>query len=94
MDNMQVSLEPVYRKIADREVNSIIKSLSKDIALGLTEIGPLKRCEDVVKENLKDFKGIVKAVGYDSPNPKFKTILGLNGVKYTAVPGNQMSSQV
>ena len=48
-----------------------------------------------MKENLKDFKGIVKAVGYDSPNPKFKTILGLNnGVKYTAPPGNQMSSQV
>lgn len=25
---------------------------------------------------MKDFKGIVKAVGYDSPNKKFKDILG------------------
>ena len=91
-----MDLIPVYRKVADREVNSVIKAIKLDIEMGAIQIGQPKKCEDVIRENLKEFKGIVKAVGYDSPNPKFKKILGLapSSTKLAvAAPNSQLGSQ-
>lgn len=88
-------LDPVYRKVANKEVDAIHKAVLKNIDLGMTEMGPPKRCEDVVRENLKDFRGIIKAVGYDSPNKKFKTILGVNsGTKGIEIATANPSTQV
>ena len=39
------------------------------------EIGHFKDCEEVIRDNVKDYRGIMKAVGYDSPNQKFKDII-------------------
>ena len=37
----------------------------------------------MIEENIKDYRGIIKAVGFDSPNKKYKEILGSAGVKVT-----------
>ena len=66
--NYQTVLDPIYRKVADKEVNTISKLMARNIEHGLYEIGPKKACEEVIRENLKEYKGIMKAVGYDSPN--------------------------
>jgi len=79
--NYFTQLDPVYRKVADKEVNAINKILISELDLKVTEIGEHKSCEHIIKENIKDYKGIVKTAGFDSPSQKFKHILGLSGGK-------------
>ena len=49
--------------------------MARNVQFALYDIGTKRSCKDVVKENMKDYKGIIKAVGYDSPNKKFKDII-------------------
>ena len=74
--NHQSVLEPVYFKAAAKEVNSLSKVFARNVELCLYDIGPHKALQDVIRENQKDYKGLAKAVGYDSPNKKFKDIIG------------------
>ena len=69
-------LDPVHFKAAAKEVNTLNKIVARNVELCLYDIGPHKALQDVIRENQKDYKGIIKAVGYDSPNKKFKDILG------------------
>lgn len=69
-------LDPVFFKAVQKEVNTLNKAHARNVEFCLYDIGPRKSLQDVIKENQKDYKGIIKAVGYDSPNKKFKDILG------------------
>lgn len=94
--NYFTQLDPVFRKVANKEVNAINKTLASDLDLRVTQIGEHKSCEQIVKENIKDYKGIVKAAGFDSPNLKFKHILGQSSSKSTGLkelfPGTRVVS--
>ena len=70
--------------IADKEVTAITRAAVKSIKMGSCAIGAPKSCESVIRENVKDYKGIIKAVGYDSPSKKFKEILSINKPGTTA----------
>lgn len=72
---VSAELEPAYRRLADRDINSVTQTFFEQIREGVYEIGNLKTCTDVIRDNVKDYRGIMKAVGYDSPNQKFKDIL-------------------
>ena len=73
--NHQSILDPLFLKVALKEINSVNKIMARNVELALYDIGPKKSCQDVIQENMKDYKGIIKAVGFDSPNKKFKDIL-------------------
>lgn len=77
--NHFADLDPIYRKVADREVNGVHRNILKNIELGVTRVGAhTKSGAEIINENLKDYRGIIKAVGFDSPSKKFKDILALN----------------
>lgn len=73
--NHQSVLDPIYFKVAEKETRTINKIVARNVELALYDVGEKRSCKDVVKENMKDYKGIIKAVGYDSPNKKFKDII-------------------
>ena len=68
--NYIIDLDPFYIKIAEKEINTINKSIVKSLGQGFIEtgkgldsleIGPRKLCKDIIKENEKDYKGLIKA---------------------------------
>ena len=77
--NHQSVLDPLFLKVAQKELNSINKIFARNIELCLYDIGPTKKsCQEIIRENMKDYKGLAKAtaVGYDSPSKKFKDLIG------------------
>jgi len=80
-------LDSLYQRIAYKEANGVTRAVIESLQLGGTQIGNYKRCDEVIKENVKDYKGIIKFVGYDSPNKKFKEIIAIGGSKLTGLTG-------
>jgi len=75
------TLDPIFRKVADKEVNLVNSSVTKSLQQGLHKVGPKKECDQIIKDNIKDYRGIIKAAGFGSPNKKYKEILGAAGLK-------------
>ena len=48
----------------------------KNLNWGLNDIGPRKFCRDIIRENFKEYKGLIKATEQlESPNKKLKDLL-------------------
>lgn len=85
--NLITALDANLKKVAEKEANATVKAVVKNIESGLLQIGEHKTCEQIIKENIKDYRGIVKAVGFDSPNKRIKEILGpVSGAKNAGGP--------
>lgn len=74
--NHQSALDPLFFKVAQKEVNSISKIFARNIELCLYDMGPKKSCKDIIKENMKEYKGLIKSTGNDSPTKKLKDLMG------------------
>ena len=74
--NHQSALDPLFFKVAQKEVNSINKIFARNIELCLYDMGPKKSCKDIIKENMKEYKGLIKTTGHDSPTKKLKDLMG------------------
>ena len=72
---LNAELDPGYRIVAVKDLNQITQTFYNEIRADRQRIGAHKPCTEVIREHAKDYKGIIKAVGYDSPNQKFKDIL-------------------
>ena len=44
--------------------------------MGFENIGEPKTCEQIIKDNLKEFKPLANIPGFGSPNIKFKKLIG------------------
>ena len=77
----------LYSRVAMKEANGVTRAVLESFKLGEMQIGAPQRCDDVVRQNVKDYKGIIKFVGYDSPNKKFKDIIAAGGSKLAGLHG-------
>lgn len=83
-------MDPLFLKVAHKEVNSINKIVARNVEYHLYDIGPKKSCKEVIQENLKEFKGLMKAAaGFDSPNKKIKDILSQQHNQVSLKPSTQ-----
>lgn len=69
-------MDPFYKKIADKEINSIQKAIMKNLKDGVMELGPRKFCKDIIRDNIKDFKSVIKVTErLESPSKKLKDLI-------------------
>ena len=69
-----MDLDPLYRKVADKEVKSINKIISRSLRLGIEKVKPPKALKAVIKENIKDYKGLMNAANAGIVSPVNKKL--------------------
>jgi len=84
--NYFTELDPSYRKMADKEVILINKSIARNVEVGLQEVGEQKSCETIIKDNLKEYRGLIKAESSDL-NPRFKEALNADTSRQAVAGG-------
>lgn len=73
--NFLMDLDPVHRKVADKEVLSINKIVSRSLRLGIEKVKQPKALKTVVKENIKDYKGLMSSAPAGMVSPVNKKLL-------------------
>ena len=91
--NYFAELDPIYRKVADKEANVAMRAVRTNLNQGLIDIGEPKTLEDVVKANAKDYKGLIYRVESSDWNPRFKKALAGPNAVLTYVPHANLNSQ-
>ena len=65
-------LDPLHRKVATKEVNMVVKAVLNKLLLGQSKVGEQVTCEEIIKQNAKEYRGLLKAGDGDD---RFKELL-------------------
>ena len=72
-----MDLDPIYRKVADKEVKSINNIVSRSLKLGIEKVKQPKALKTVVKENIKEYKGLMNPTNAGVVSPVNKKLIDI-----------------